>query len=453
MPQPTGRILPPIPEDDTARVAHLCDLGLLDSPPEPVFDRLTAIAREHLGTGQALVSLVDANRQWFKSVAGPLEARQTPRRDAFCAWAILAEEPMVVEDAAADPRFADNPLVLGEPFIRFYAGAPIRSGAHTIGTLCVLDRQPRRLDDAGRRLLAQLADTAAEIIGLRRRDEERIAIGDMLDAAVEEAYLFDVHADRVVYANAGGLQRIGCGDEEIGRLGPARLSPAYDRRNLVRIIDALRGGKPSVVIECEHLRRDGSRYPVETRFVRAVRDGRLSDRLLVVIARDITARKEAERELAYRAHHDNLTGLANRYLLEDRFEAARRRLRRKGAMIGIALIDLDRFKEVNDTWGHDAGDAVLMRVAGLMGAAVRPSDTVARVGGDEFVVLLDDLDEAAQAAAICDRLRAALAGIVVDGLPPGVVSASIGHAVATDASVTLEALMKLADSRMYADKS
>lgn len=122
-------------------------------------------------------------------------------------------------------------------------------------------------------------------------------------------------------------------------------------------------------------------------------------------------------------------------------------------MIGIAVIDLDRFKEVNDTWGHDAGDAVLIRVAGLMGEAVRPSDTVARVGGDEFVVLLDDLDEAAQAAAICDRLRAALAGIVVDGLPPGVVSASIGHAVATDASVTLEALMKLADSRMYADKS
>lgn len=452
MPQPADRIPFPQIDTDAERVARLCELGLLDSPPEPVFDRLTGIARDQLEMGYSLLSLVDAHRQWFKSIAGPLSVRQTPRSEAFCAWAILANDTMVVEDASADPRFADNPLVLGEPCIRFYAGVPILSGGYAIGTLCVLDRRPRRIDDRQRRLLEQLAATTAEVIELRRRNEERIAVGEMLDAAVEEAYLFDVHANRIVYANAGGRRRSGHQGDEFERLSPKQLSSAYDRRSLVRIIGTLRAGKTSVLTECHHVRRNGTRYPVETRFVRAERDGKLSDHLLVAIARDITARKEAERELAYRAHHDNLTGLANRYLLEDRFEAARRRLHRGGAMIGLAVIDLDRFKEVNDTWGHDAGDAVLVAVAELLGSAVRQSDTAARVGGDEFVILFDDVDHETQVAAICDRLRAGFASLALEGVQAGVVSASIGYAMGTDASVTLEALMKAADARMYADK-
>lgn len=452
MSQLAGQIPTPQIDNDAERVAHLCDLGLLDSPPEPVFDRLTGIARDQLEMGHALLSLVDADRQWFKSIAGPLDVHQTPRRDAFCAWAILTEDLMVVEDASVDPRFARNPLVLGEPYIRFYAGVPIVSCGHAIGTLCVLDRRPRRIGDRERRLLEQLAATAAEVIELRRRNEERISIGEMLDAAVEEAYLFDVHADRVVYANAGGRRRSGFSGDELERLHPQRLSSAYDHRSLVRIIDSLRAGKRSVVTECHHLRRDGSRYPVETRFVRAARDGKLSDHLMVAIARDITARKEAERELAYRAHHDNLTGLANRYLLEDRFDAARRRLHRGGAMIGLAVIDLDRFKEVNDTWGHDAGDAVLVAVSALLASAVRQSDTAARVGGDEFVILFDDVDDRSQVESICDRLRESLATLSIEGVPRGAVSASIGYAMGTEASVTLEALMKAADTRMYAEK-
>jgi PAS domain S-box-containing protein len=267
MSQPAGRILSPKSHDEAHRVAHLRGLDLLHSPAEPVFDRLTGIAREQLETGFAGLSLVDADRLWFKSVAGALNLRQTPANDGFCAWTILTEDALVVEDASADPRFARNPLVAGEPYVRFYAGAPIRSCGHAIGALAVLDRRPRRLGDREQQLLGQLAATAAEVIELRRTKQERVAIGEMLDAAVEEAYLFDVHANRIVYTNTGGQRRIGHSIDELERMNPQQVSSAYDRRSLVRIIDTLRAGKRSVVTECRHRRQDGSEYPVETRFV------------------------------------------------------------------------------------------------------------------------------------------------------------------------------------------
>jgi len=112
----------------------------------------------------AFVSLVDEHRQWFKARVG-LDASETPRADAFCAHTIMGEEVLVVSDAATDPRFAGNPLVTGEPDIRFYAGAPlIVSGGLAMGTLCVVDRKPRELDDAGRAVLADLAQMAVDAL-------------------------------------------------------------------------------------------------------------------------------------------------------------------------------------------------------------------------------------------------------------------------------------------------
>ena len=104
--------------DERARVAELHDLGLLDTPPEERFDRLTRLARRLFDVNMALVSLVDHDRQWFKSRQG-VDALQTPRNISFCGHAILCDEPLVIEDAAADPRFADNPLVTGPLGIRF----------------------------------------------------------------------------------------------------------------------------------------------------------------------------------------------------------------------------------------------------------------------------------------------------------------------------------------------
>lgn len=146
----------PAPPDEERRLAALQGLGILDTEPEERFDRLTRLAAALFDVPIALVSLVDQDRQWLKSCQG-LSVRETPREVSFCAHAILRREVMVVPDTLLDPRFADNPLVLGEPRIRFYAGYPLSlPGGECVGTLCVVDSRPRRLDQAAVQLLRDL---------------------------------------------------------------------------------------------------------------------------------------------------------------------------------------------------------------------------------------------------------------------------------------------------------
>jgi phosphoribosyl 1,2-cyclic phosphodiesterase/DNA-binding response OmpR family regulator len=146
----------PRPPDEPARLRTLHELGLLDTPPEERFDRLTRLARRVFDVPMALVTLVDAERQWFKSRAG-VDVAETPREAAFCAYAIHGDDAFVVPDAQLDARFADNPIVAGEPRIRFYAGHPVRIGPHRVGTLCLGDHRPRDLSEVDRRTLEDLA--------------------------------------------------------------------------------------------------------------------------------------------------------------------------------------------------------------------------------------------------------------------------------------------------------
>jgi excisionase family DNA binding protein len=155
----------PVGSDEAGRLVALASSGLVDTPPEARFDRIVRIAAQVTGSPIALVSLLTSTRQWFKARVG-LGAQETPREWAFCSHAILAEEAFVVEDAAADPRFRDNPLVQGEPRIRFYAGVPVRDRAgQALGTLCVIDREPRKLRAAELQALIDLADIASEEAG------------------------------------------------------------------------------------------------------------------------------------------------------------------------------------------------------------------------------------------------------------------------------------------------
>jgi phosphoribosyl 1,2-cyclic phosphodiesterase len=147
---------PPIPHDEERRIAVLHDLRILDTPQEQRFDRLTRLAAHVLPTPIALVSLVDRERQWFKSAYG-VEISETPRETSFCAHAVAAREMLVVPDAFNDPRFADNPEVAGSTRVRFYAGCPLFVGDSCVGTLCVLDIRPRQLGAEQLRLLKDIA--------------------------------------------------------------------------------------------------------------------------------------------------------------------------------------------------------------------------------------------------------------------------------------------------------
>lgn len=140
-------IKPQLPTNEAERIKALRDLLILDTEPEARFDAITTYCQSRFGAEIALVSLVDTDRQWFKSTCG-LTATETPRDISFCGHAVLKDEVLLVKDARLDERFHDNPLVVGAPFIRFYAGAPLRvSSGHAVGTLCVISSQPRTLDD------------------------------------------------------------------------------------------------------------------------------------------------------------------------------------------------------------------------------------------------------------------------------------------------------------------
>lgn len=151
-------IAAPVPDGESDRLAALYLLLILDTPPEQRFDKIVGFAAGEFDAPIVLISLIDTNRQWFKARVGA-DVCETARDISFCGHAILKPEVMVVPDALDDERFADNPLVTGEPHIRFYAGAPlVMPGGQTIGTLCVIDRKPRTFDSYDLAILSTLRD-------------------------------------------------------------------------------------------------------------------------------------------------------------------------------------------------------------------------------------------------------------------------------------------------------
>ncbi|MBI3507933.1 MAG: GAF domain-containing protein [Proteobacteria bacterium] len=184
------------------RLAALRALGLLDSAPEQAFDSIVELARRLLDVPTALISLVDSDRQWFKAACG-LGASQTSRTVSFCAHAIHQSEVFVVPDATFDPRFHDNPLVVGEPHIRFYAGFPLElPNGYRIGTLCALSPVPREeLDEEGRTRMRLLGGLVLEAIELRAMRSDLARVRTRLDRHAALWHSLDLP---VAFADAAG---------------------------------------------------------------------------------------------------------------------------------------------------------------------------------------------------------------------------------------------------------
>ena len=170
----------PISSNEARRLDALWRYQILDSAAEEMFDDIIHVASVICDTPIALMSLIDKDRQWFKSRVG-LDVSETPRAHAFCAHTILGENVLVVEDATEDERFAGNPLVTGEPNIRFYAGAPLidRSG-HSLGSLCVIDRKPKKLSAVQSSTLTALSRTIIHLLELRRLSTDMASALDEL---------------------------------------------------------------------------------------------------------------------------------------------------------------------------------------------------------------------------------------------------------------------------------
>ncbi|MFC5462578.1 PAS domain S-box protein [Massilia niabensis] len=603
---------PRTPPDETERLQLLESLDLEGSEAEEVFDRVTRLVSRLLKVQTAVFSVVGSKRQYFKSRVG-VEDQEGPREYAFCGHAILQDQPLVVSDATGDARFADNPMVTGEPGIRFYAGVPIRtSGGLAIGTLCAFGTEVRtltadelcilidladivqqevqhreRLAVAGRQKLRSAAvlhasearfrsifDLASigialvsptggwisvngalcailgysqdelqrlsfhdithpddlhsdvELLGrLRlgeldqyqmekryiRKDgrpvwvnlnvskklneageleyyisvvkdiqaqkeiqadltsvyaelEERVAerTGELREREAElrsvienanDAYIGLDHEGLVTVWNRAAEQTFGYeASEAIGRsVDELIIPPEYAGQHRAGLTRNVGGGQSTVLgkrLELPAVRKDGRALMVEVRINALEMRGQ---KVFSAFLHDISERKEAEARREYESRHDMLTGLLNRRALLETLPIAQARAARTQRSMALLFIDLDGFKLVNDTFGHEAGDRLLCEVADRLRAVVRKTDSVFRLAGDEFTVLVEGLADcegdaytvAAKAIEELGRQFRVNGGVAQ-------VGASVGIALfAPGSRASVDDLLREADGHMY----
>ncbi len=439
----------PLPPDETERLRALYECSILDTAPEEVFDDITRLAAQVCGVPIAAVTLIDAERQWLKSVVG-LSGRETPRDVAFCAHTILQANILVVPDARADLRFADNPQVTGPPHIRFYAGVPLISEeGRALGSLCVIDTLPRTLTPDQEATLCLLSRQVCSHLRAARRATEReraeaalVQTHSALRTVLESAplILYAADADGTVTLSEGkGLSALGLGPSDAVGHSVFEFS-AGDTENETNMRRALAGEAISYDARVNSVwlhtevrplhNADGTPSGIigvcldVTERMRA--EERVNDHVVILEFQELQKNEleKANAELASLATTDGLTGLKNHRAFQERLAEEVSRSARYGTPLSLILLDVDRFKHYNDAHGHPAGDAVLMAVASILQQSARETDLVARYGGEEFVLILPqtDLDGA---SAFAERLRVSVEG---HSWPVRAVTASFGVA-------------------------
>lgn len=293
---------PANPPDENKRLRALRALDVLDTPPEERFDRLTRLARRLLGTPIALISLVDESRQWFKSRQS-FEATETPRDVSFCGHAILGDGPFVVDDAANDPRFRDNPLVAQEPCIRLYAGIPLKSAAgDKLGTLCVIDRKARSLGDEE---IEALKDLAKLVEAELRADKTSTALGVAQEAGSRLSDILDDIGDmiqsvdpagRFLYVNRAWRETLGYEESDLETLDVFQIVHPDSLPHCQEAFKRVSTGEHLGAVQAVFVAKDGRRLEVEGTITPKMERGRLVSTRASF--RDASERKKSERALA-----------------------------------------------------------------------------------------------------------------------------------------------------------
>ncbi len=291
----------PLPSNEVQRLSALRALHILDTPAEERFDRITRLAQRLFDVPIALVSLVDENRQWFKSCQG-LDLTETPRSSSFCAHAILGDDILVIPDATQDPRFADNPLVTGKPYIRFYAGCLLEgTDGSKFGSLCIIDQRPRVLQPDQYELLRDLAAWAGNEVNtvelrraLQQQRSSEARIRAMMDGVASGIITFDEQGT-IQWMNQAAQCMSGYEVAELTGQSAALLLVETERELLQAYLSQYQQGERTSERSSTHeltgRRKDRSTFPLEL----VLSEIRLPDqRLFMAAVRDITERKQAE---------------------------------------------------------------------------------------------------------------------------------------------------------------
>lgn len=436
--------------DEQIRLATLAEYGVQSALADPGFDRLVQLAASIFGVPIALVSLVEAERQLFAASVG-LDVCETSRDVSFCAYAMRGEDIMIVPDARADLRFRNNPLVTGSPFIRFYAGAPLRTASgQSLGTLCIIGHQPREsFSEHDRRNLRDLAALVLDKLELRRLEMARRASQFRFEKIAGTSPDVIICADdqgRTTFWNPAAEKLLGYRANEILGHSIDLIAPEEFTARLYQLAAAGESLTEGRTVEMTVRAANGTTIPVELSGSMWREDGRPS---FGAILRDITERRQNEDRLFRLAHVDPLTELPNRTMLRERVEQALS----DEMSACVMMVDLDGFKDVNDSLGHSGGDAVLINVARRLQACVRAGDTVARMGGDEFAILLPGLPDASSAGRIADSVIAVVSQLLtIDGQPVN-IGASVGVAMFPGDGLTVRELLSSADLALYQAKA
>lgn len=424
--------------DEAARLEALARYAIFDSEPEPEFDRLTALAQRTLDVPIALLTFVDATRQLLKSRQG-LTRPETPRSESFCQYALGSSDVLEVPDSHLDARFRDTPLVVGPPHIRFYAGAPLVTPAgHVLGTLCAIDRVPRKLTDSQRATLVDLSKLAMEQIELRRARRAATSHIDelltVLDHVPSGLVVFDANF-RCTWANQAMGELFGLEAKQL--LGWTPDDAAKHVATLAEDPDAALGQREAMrtYSNSGNVAQFVLTKPTRRVLRRQLFRLAIADRPAIAVWTDVSHEAEALATSRKEASTDALTGLSNRRAAESQLSLA---CAGQGP-VSVVVFDVDHFKRVNDSFGHDVGDEVLVAVAQAMRGAARTNDFIARWGGEEFLAVLQT--DCAGARLFAERVRLAVMALTTRA---GHVTISAGLSV-----VRTPGDVKQADQRLY----
>jgi len=443
---------------ETLRLDAIRSLGLDAVPDRELFSRITLLASTMLGCPIALLSVVEEDRQWFLGRTG-IELEETPIGDSFCAVCIQSEQPMLIADARVDSRLADNPLVTGAPFIRSYLGVPIRSDEGLLlGALCCISPDPGAFSPEQVAMLGMLAEFAEKAIALHARTR---ALSTANAALRQQSRIFR-QAERA--ANVGSWRvdipgwQLSWSDQvfAINGMPPGQVPSVAEALGLYepgdqhmvrqRLEEAVATGKP-FSFETTIRRRDGEPRRIRVVGERVDRDG--EPECVAGIILDCTEEHLRNVALKRAAERDRLTGLYNRASFDRRLAKAMQRAGEEP--VTIALLDLDGFKDVNDTLGHLVGDRVLETIAGQLQLRTASGVFLARWGGDEFALLFPARMTLAEVTAFLDDLIAELGDMPPLGSAMLRIGATCGVARMETAGSS-EEIMRRADLALYRGK-